>query len=55
MVLVGNIALLSDLALCASERVVFREYGDSSRKLLEEIVLVLGHFLHIRFGPLVSG
>ena len=55
MVLVGNVALLSDLTLCASERVVFRENGDGSRELLEEIVLALGHFLHIRLGPLVIG
>ena len=28
--LVGNIALLSDLTLCASKRVVLRENGDGS-------------------------
>ncbi|MDG2835116.1 hypothetical protein P7M40_24850, partial [Vibrio parahaemolyticus] len=55
MVLVGSIALLSDLTLCASERVVLREQSNGSRKLLEEIVLALGHFLHIRLGPLVIG
>lgn len=28
--LVGNIALLPDLTLCASERVVLRKYGNGS-------------------------
>lgn len=53
--LVDNTALLSDLTLGASERVVLREDGDGSSKLLEEVILALGHFLDIGLGPLVCG
>lgn len=55
MELVSQIALLSDLTLGASERVVLRENSDGSGKLLEEIVLILCHFLDMRLGPLVCG
>lgn len=55
VVLVGNIALLPDLTLVTSERVVLGEDGDGPCKLLEEVVLALGHLLNIGLGPLVSG
>lgn len=55
MKLVGNITLLSDLTLCTSQRVVLRENGDGFSKMLEEVVLALCHFLHIRLCPLVCG
>ena len=47
MELVGEVALLSDLTLCAGERVVLGENSDGSSELLEEVVLALGHLLHI--------
>nr|ACJ84263.1 unknown [Medicago truncatula] len=53
VLLVGNTALLSDLTLCASKRIVFKKQCNSSKKLLEKIFLALGHFLHIRLNPLV--
>lgn len=40
MVLVSEIALLSDLTFSASERVVLGENCDASCKLLKEVVLV---------------
>ena len=53
MKFVRNIALFPDLTLGTSERIVLRKGGNGPGKLLEEIVLALCHFLHIRFGPLV--
>ncbi|CAH9133629.1 unnamed protein product [Cuscuta epithymum] len=55
MELVSNIALLSDLAFAASERVVLRENGDCFRELLKEVILILCHFLHEWLRPLVCG
>lgn len=54
MVFVCKVALHSDLTLCTSERVVLRKNGDGSWKLLEEVVLALGHLLHIRLCPFVN-
>ena len=52
--LVGEIALLSDLAFGAGERVVLGENGDGSRELLEEVGLALRHLLDEGLGALVG-
>lgn len=51
--LVGHIALLPDLALGSRQRVVLRQDRDGVSKLLEEVVLALGHLLHVRLGSRV--
>lgn len=53
VLLVGDVALPPDLTLVSSKRVVLGEDGEGSGEFLEEVVLVLGHLLHIGFGPLI--
>eukprot|EP01018_Ginkgo_biloba_P008966 Gb_11917 [translate_table: standard] len=53
MELIGHRALFADFPLGTGERIVLREYGQSASKVLEEIVLALGHLFYIAFGPRV--
>lgn len=55
VLLVGDVALPPDLTLVSGKRVVLGEDGEGSGEFLEEVVLVLGHLLHIGFGPLIYG
>lgn len=51
--LVCEIALLPDLTLGTSQRVVLRQDLDGSSKLLEEVSLVLSHLLNNWSGSFV--
>lgn len=55
VVFVGNVALPPDLTLVSGKRVVLRKGGEGSGEFLEEVVLALGHLLHIGLGPLIDG
>lgn len=55
MNLISKIALLSDLTLCPSKRIILRQDSDGPCELAEEIILILRHFLHKRLRPLIRG
>ncbi|KRY06098.1 hypothetical protein T12_10413 [Trichinella patagoniensis] len=55
MVLIGHIAVAANFSLIAGERVVLGQEGDGPREMQEEVVLTLGHLLHIGSGSRVMG
>lgn len=53
MKLIGKIALLSDLTLSTSKGIILRQDGDGLTKLLEQIIVIPGHFLHEWLSPFI--